>query len=413
MKKKNRLLSNTIMLYILTFSVYVLGFITNPIQTRVFGNSGPYGALAFVASFATYFKVFLDFGFLLSATEEVSRFRDDRIKICKIFTSVFISKIFLVLISAAVFTSLFYFIAPLREDPLLYTLYFIDTVIFAFLPDFLYRGLEDMKVITFRSVAIKILSTVLIIIFLREPDQYYLIPIFNIIGSLLSVVAVYYDVWKRLKVRFIKVSFHEVYTTLKYSSTFFLSRAATTVTGATNTVVAGMFYAPKSVPLSLYSSADKLISTAKSGFSPISDSLYPYMVENKDFKLVKKIFLILMPIIIVGSVGVGFFAKDICALIFGSDYRDAGTLLQFLMPIIVITLPNYVLGFPTLVPMGLAKHANYSVIVGAFVQLALLITLAVLNIFSIYSLCIITVISEFSTFLYRLIIVLVHRKSFK
>lgn len=120
-----------------------------------------------------------------------------------------------------------------------------------------------------------------------------------------------------------------------------------------------------------------------------------------------------MPIIIVGSVGVGFFAKDICALIFGSDYRDAGTLLQLLMPIIVITLPNYVLGFPTLVPMGLAKHANYSVIVGAFVQLALLITLAVLNIFSIYSLCIITVISEFSTFLYRLIIVLVHRKSFK
>lgn len=46
-----------------------------------------------------------------------------------------------------------------------------------------------------------------------------------------------------------------------------------------------------------YSSADRLITTGKNALSPISDSLYPYMVKNRDFKLVRKILLIFEPLI--------------------------------------------------------------------------------------------------------------------
>ena len=45
-----------------------------------------------------------------------------------------------------------------------------------------------------------------------------------------------------------------------------------------------------------YTSADKLITTAKSGMSPISDSMYPYMVKNRDFRLIRKSLMLLKPL---------------------------------------------------------------------------------------------------------------------
>ncbi len=79
---------------------------------------------------------------------------------------------------------------------------------------------------------------------------------------------------------------------LKRSSTFFYSRIATTAYSALNTVILDMISA-SGATVGYYSSADRLITTGRSALSPISDSLYPYMVKNRDFKLVRKILLIL------------------------------------------------------------------------------------------------------------------------
>ena len=75
--KNKLLLKNTVMLYILTFSNYLFSFITVPYQTRILGPE-IYGDLGFAMSFATYIQLFLDFGFILSSTEEVARHRDDK-----------------------------------------------------------------------------------------------------------------------------------------------------------------------------------------------------------------------------------------------------------------------------------------------------------------------------------------------
>ena len=78
----------------------------------------------------------------------------------------------------------------------------------------------------------------------------------------------------------------------------------------------GFLYPTGSI-VGYFTSANKLIGTARSAFSPIADSLYPYMIKNKDYKLIKKILTMTMPIIIVGCIGVGIFAEPICVLLFG------------------------------------------------------------------------------------------------
>ena len=94
MKAKNRLLSkngrlakNTIMLFVLTFSNYLFNFITVPYQTRVLGPA-VYGNLGFATSIMSYFQLLLDFGFMLSATEDISKNREDHSYVSRVLTCV-------------------------------------------------------------------------------------------------------------------------------------------------------------------------------------------------------------------------------------------------------------------------------------------------------------------------------------
>ena len=59
------------MLYALTFSTYALNLIVVPYQTRVLGPD-KYGLIGIAAAIVVYVQLVIDFGFLLSATEDVS-----------------------------------------------------------------------------------------------------------------------------------------------------------------------------------------------------------------------------------------------------------------------------------------------------------------------------------------------------
>ena len=87
-RRGGSLVENTIMLYILQFSNMFLGIISRGIQTRVLDDKSVYGTLVVAQSVMTYFQLFLDFGFILSAKAKISKHRNDRDFLYKILTCV-------------------------------------------------------------------------------------------------------------------------------------------------------------------------------------------------------------------------------------------------------------------------------------------------------------------------------------
>lgn len=399
------------MLYILVFSSYFLSFITVPYQTRILGPDY-YGRVGFALAFMTYFQLLIDFGFLLSATEDVAKNRDNKKELSKIVTSVNIIKILLSVLSLFILIILCVTIPRFQDDSLLYILTFLSVATASLLPDFLYRGLENMKVITVRTILIRLFFVLMIFLFLKDKEDYHLIPLFTMLGNIGAIVGVYIHSVKTIKIKFTKVSPDYVCKTFKKSSFFFYSRIATTAYTATNTFALGLMNSVGSNIVGLYTSADKLIGTAKSGFSPIADSLYPYMVRNRDFKLVKKVLMVLMPPVIIGSILVGVYADAFCAFLLGEEFRSAGRILRLLMPVVVMTPLVYILGFPVLTPMGLAKHANLSVIVSSCFHIVGLIILIIIGEFSVITLCYLTVLTEVVILLYRVIVIWGNKASF-
>ena len=155
--------------------------------------------------------------------------------------------------------------------------------------------------------------------------------------------------------------------------------------------------------------ADKIITLSKTGSSPIADSLYPYMIRNKNFKLVKRILLIFMPVICFFVCLLFIYAESICIYIFGNEYADTANILRCLLPIMVVILPTYIICFPVMVPLGLSKYANKSNSVGVALQICGLIILWAFNNLTIYNLCILTSISEIGVFLYRISIIVIYK----
>ncbi len=410
-KTESRLALNTVMLFALTFSNYLFNFITIPYQTRVLGPA-IYGNIGFALSIMTYFQMFMDFGFLLSATEDIAREREDKKKVSEIFTCVMICKVFLIAVSFLTLTVICLTVPRFKTDVPLFFIYLAAFSAYAFLPDFLYRGIEDMKSITVRSVLIKFFCTCMIFVLLKKPSQYYIIPILTGVGNVGAVIGVYFHL-RHLGYSFVRVKFSDVIKSFKRSGFFFFSRIASAVFTATNTFILGMVYGSGSVLVGHYATSEKVISTAKQVVTPVSDSLYPYMIKHRNFRLVKKLMLIGMPILFVGCAVVMVFAKPLCAFAFGKEYYEAGTYLRLLTPVVFFSFPGIIFGFPVLSPIGLAKQANNSVIYGAILQILMLVVLYFTIGLTPERICIATCITEAFTCSYRVITVWIHRDRLK
>lgn len=410
--KRGTLLKNTVMLYILQFSTYLLALLVAPYQTRVLGAEVYGGFLEASASIIIYFQLIIDFGFLLSATEEVSRGRDDKHLLGKVFTSVTFAKIGLAAVSFAVMFVLCQIIPAWKQKELILILTFIASFLNSMIPDFLYRGLEKMSAITVRTVLIKVFFAGSIFIFLKKPEDVWVVPLLNIIGNGVALIVAYAHVIRGLGVRFKKVSVKDVLRQLRKSSVFFFSRIATTAYTALNTVILDII-TQSGAATGYYTSANKLITAGKNGLSPVADSLYPYMAKHRDFKLVKKVLLVAEPVIFVFCAVVFVVAEPFCVWFFGEEFREAGNVLRAMLPVGVVIFPSYVLGFPMMTAMGISKHANYSTIFGSVFHILLLAVLYFTNNINMMTLAISVSATETVILAYRMIVIFKNRHLMK
>ena len=405
--RRGGLLENTVMLYILQFSNMALGLLTQGYQMRVLGldNVGVLSAAQYATNF---FQILIDFGFIYSATAKVSRFREDKNVLNKVLTCVILAKAMFMAVS---FLILFVFIAPSLPDMsqvLVYAFYLISVCTYALLPDFMYRGLEQMSTITIRAVAIKFFATLMIFLFVHQPGDYFLVPLFTAVGNLGAIVFVYWHLFRRVGIHFCRVTWREIWVELKDSSQFFLSKVAASINSNLNGILLNSLAGPAAT--GLYANADKVIGAAKSGMSPIADSLYPHMMKHKNFSLIKKAMLIVYPVILLGCAVVFIFAEPLLVFWLGAEGSQVVLPLRLLIPVAVFSFPNYVLGYPTLGAMGLAKYANIAVVFGTAVYLlgALLLWFTVgIN---LVTLCLLTSMTEGSILAFRLVVIVKNRK---
>lgn len=406
---KNKLLSNTIYLYILTVVKMIFPLVTLPYLTRILSVE-TYGSVAYVKSYMSYVQLVLDFGFLLSATKNiaVAKGKDDT-RIEYIVGDTLAEKVILLFAAAVVTLFASISIPILYANQTFLWLYFLAIAITILIPDFLYRGIERMECVTIPYTAAKIIAIILTLILIKDDSDLLLIPVFEIVSNAVAVL-ISFLLLKKLDIR-IRFSNIKIWLRdLKESAVYFISNFATTVFGALTTIIVGILLDETDV--AYWSVCMQIVSAAKSLYAPISNSIYPYMVTNRDLKLVAKIRNLMTIPMVIGSVIVIFFGKQIMLIIGGENYGYAGYILKLLLPVIVASFYSMLYGWPVLGAIGKVQQTTISTIVAAVIQVGGIIIIYCLGLFNLVSLALCCGISEIMLLVIRYGIFIKNKKSF-
>lgn len=376
---KKNILKNIIMLYGLSIAKIVFPLLTLPYLTRVL-SVDTYGVVSYVKTIMTYMQIFVDFGFMLSGTKDIIEVRDDKNKLGVVVSNVLLARIILGLIGFVAILALTITLPILRENILYTCVSYFAVFLSVFLFDYVFRGLEEMQVVTIRFVAMKGIAAVLTFVFVHNDADILWIPILDCLGTLVAVVFVLVELNKRsIKVAF--TSFTDSIKKLKESAVYFASDMATTAFGALNTVLIGAFLSKSDV--AYWSLCTSMTSAVQAMYSPINSGIYPDMIKNKNFNVVKKTLKLVMPIVTVGCIFTIVVAEYALLIVGGKQYIAAANVLRALTPVLFFSFPAMLLGWPTLGAIGKAKEVTTTTVLTAILQIVGLGLLILLNQFEL------------------------------
>ena len=371
---------NVSMLYIMNIAKLVFPLITLPYLTRVL-SVDCYGVVSYVKATMVYAQLIVDFGFMLSGVKAITEARESTDRVSVITGNVVMAKGMLSLAALAVIMTAAMFIDILKDNLLYTVLAFVPIALSTLLMEFLFRGLELMHVITVRYVIMKTISVGLTLVLVRGDGDILWIPVLDIISSLVAVMLTLVEV-RRLGIR---ISFagklRGCWSSLKISAIYFVSEASTTVFGALNTMLVGMFMSRADV--AYWAVCLQLVSAVRAMYTPINNGIYPQMIQTRDVSIIKRIIKIFMPVVVAGCLVVLIFTEPILTIAGGDKYAAAVPVMRCLVPVLFFSFPAMLFGWPVLGAIGRVKENTKTTIGAAFVQIAGLAVLGLTGNFTI------------------------------
>lgn len=384
-KETKQLKYNTIALMIIQFLNYVLPFITLPYVARIF-TVEKFGLIFYAQVLMDYFWRLVMFGFDLSGTRTIAINCENQKEINKTFNTIISIQVIFLVIGFAILTCITVFIPKFREDWLIYHLTYISLIGQVALVTWFYQGMQRMKFITILNIITRSLFLILIFIFIKQPQDYILYPLYNSVSYLIAGAISILFIKKIFNIKIQIPKLKDIWGTLKYSNEFFLTKIAIGLYRQTNAFVLGLLCTTTAV--AYYVAADKIFWAVISLYLTFINALFPYMSKTKDLTFFRK----MLKYLIILSIGASLFlllASKYLILIFYSDkFTEAIKILQ----IFSISFAFYVfvdtLGMPLLGAFGYTREANLGYIIGGIYNVLGLFILYFTHSINIYSVAI-------------------------
>lgn len=406
---KSKISSNIIYLYFLTIAKILFPLLTFPYLTRVL-SVDVYGMVSYVRATIIYMQILVDFGFSLSAVKDIVRIRNDNKKVGEITGDVIIAKLLLCVIGMLILLVLCASI-PILSNNLLYTfLSYVVVILSVFLLDYLFRGIEEMQLVSLSFIIMKGASTLLTFVFVRSDADILWIPVLDIISSFFALFFVYAQL-KRLHIKIVFRDIIYALRSLKKSFVYFISNMATTAFGGLNMMLIGI-YIPDVKEIAYWSVAMTLISGAQALYNPITGGVYLQMVKNPSMRIIRRLLLVFMPCVIFGCLFTWIFAEDIVRIINGPNYDEASEVLRYLVPVLFFSFPGMLIGWPALGAIDKASDVTKTTVFSCIFQLAGLFLLILCNQFTLHMISILRDMTEAVLFGTRFVYLIKYKKYF-
>lgn len=362
-KTNKNLFKNFTSLSLLQISNYIFPVITLPYLVRILGPE-KYGLVNFAAAFTGYFTILTDYGFNLSATQEISVNRDDKQKVSEIFSSVITLKIFFFISSTLLFFSLTIILPALQSNMFLLVVTFFGVLGTALFPLWFYQGIEQMKYILIISVSVRFVTTILIFVIVNTESDFIKYAGLNTVTQFVIAIIGLTFALHKFGIKYTFPSQILIKQQLKKGWELFLSTVWINLYTTSNVFILGLFASANVV--GYYAAADKIRFAFQGVLSSMSQSLFPFvnilLTESyvKFISFNRKLFKIALIIGAIISVLLFLFAAPIVRIVFGNEYQSSILVLKIIAWLPLVIFLSNVLGIQTMLPLN--KQRSFSLI---------------------------------------------------
>jgi len=375
-----RVLGNFFSLSIVQFANYLAPVIILPYLFRVLGRDR-YGLTELARAVSVYFLILTDYGFSLSATQEISVHRDDPQRVSEVFSSVMLLKSLLVIFSALVLSLLVLAVPKFRAEWAVYFLSFGNVIGMWLFPIWLFQGLERMKYIPLLNVTAKTLVIISVFLVIQGPNDYVYAPLLQSAGTILiGLAGLILAVWK-FRVRFRLPSFEVLTRELAHGWHIFLSKAAITLYTTSNIVILGLL--TNNAFVAYYAAGDKIIRAATDGLHiPLSQAIFPHIGQlaarsrPAALHFAARVAQLLSLATLVISAGVFLAAPYIARILLGAESAGSVSVIRILSPLPFVVGWSNIFGFQVMVNFGLKRLLARIFLAAGVLNIALAVLLA-------------------------------------
>lgn len=323
MNKKNTLFKNTIYKSILSMVNIVVPLIIGPYIMRLL-DVQLYGLYNRVFADFQMFLAFAGFGVYTLGIREVSKARNDKAKVSKLFTNLFI----LSLLSNILVLIIYIIYSLLNSNGLARTLYLIMTIqIFANIiyVEFVNEALENYKFITIKSIIIKIIYFLVILLAVKKPNDIVIYAVIVSLTVFLNNIVSFIYAKSKIKFDFSELEFKKY---LKPLTAIIIITNVDLLYSQLDRVMLGKYV--NDVSVTIYYTAFYLVSTLASipyAIINVSIPRLSYLIKNEGKKIyeeklnnsISSLLFIIVPM----CLGVFVLSKEAITIYAGSKYMDA------------------------------------------------------------------------------------------
>ena len=402
-KNNEKLVKNFSYLSIIKIVTLFLPLFTYPYLLKTLGQSN-YGLLIYSQAVVGYFVIFVNFGFSITTTREISQNRDNLSRISEIISATYFAKVLFFVISLLILYLLSIYINDIHQhfSLFLYTLLWLG-LFEVFFPIYYFQGVEKMKYITMITLVSRVIFFICIFIFIKSKNDYVLFPIINLAGSLVGIICSLYILYKD-GIRLIKPSFRETIYHIKSSYIMGLALGSNSLKSNLNLILIKNVLSFNEV--AVFDLISKLLNIANTVIDLISQTVFPKLAKEKN----KKFFLKLLKFVTVISIAMTLlyiaFGNMAIDLLSNNQIKNAYPVLILMSVMVPIYSIGTMLGRNCLNVYGYDRHVLYSMIISSFIYILVYLLLkTILKVdFNIYVFVGVYLLSFFVDTLYRYII---------
>lgn len=382
--------------------IFIIPLISTPYVSRVLGADN-IGIYSYTYSIVYYFMLATMLGINNYGAREIAKIftLKSKEKLSYSFCSMYYLQLFMGIVMLIGYNVLSIFcFHEYNKIFLVQNLFLISAILDI---NWLFFGLEKFKVTITRNIIIKLISLILIFIFVRGRED---LIIYTLILSFTTLISqVYLWLVARKHISLVKVKLKDVCSNLKPCAILFIPVIAYSIYRVMDKTMLGAISG--TTALGYYENAEKLINIPICFINALGTVMLPSMSKISDEDEVAKktlqSFKLSLCFIIPMFFGILAIGNPFSLVFFGNEFEESGIILNYLAITIIFSAISNIVRTNLLIPRGKDKIYVTSTVIGAVINFG--INLLLIPKFSYIGACIGTILAEFSVMLYQLIYV--------